>query len=35
VEEALKALGLPPAVRAEELDLEAFRRLKALLYTSV
>jgi len=35
VEAALKALGLPPAVRAEELDLEAFRRLKALLYTSV
>jgi 16S rRNA (adenine1518-N6/adenine1519-N6)-dimethyltransferase len=35
VDEALKALGLPPAVRAEELDLEAFRRLKALLYTPV
>ena len=28
VEEALRALGLPPRVRAEELDLEAFRRLR-------
>ena len=26
--EALRALGLPPRVRAEELDLEAFRRLR-------
>lgn len=31
VEAALKALGLPEQVRAEELGLEAFRRLKALL----
>ncbi len=35
VEAALAALGLPKAVRAEELDLETFRRLKDWLYTSV
>ncbi|WP_243094360.1 16S rRNA (adenine(1518)-N(6)/adenine(1519)-N(6))-dimethyltransferase RsmA [Thermus thalpophilus] len=35
VEKALEALCLPPEVRGETLDLERFRLLQALLYTSV
>jgi 16S rRNA (adenine1518-N6/adenine1519-N6)-dimethyltransferase len=31
VEEALRALGLPESVRAEALDLEAFRALRSAL----
>ncbi len=34
VQEALRALGLPPEVRAEALDLESFRQLKEALRAS-